>query len=167
MSNYYRRLCQPEHLHSAWKKLSKKKHSKGFDQQTIAKFESELHRNIREISDQLRSGVFQFTPLLGALRDKPSGGKRPLKIPAVRDRLVLKAVHLLVAHRFERYDLPCSFGYIRKIGCADAVKRVRDLAAEGKVWVLEGDISKFSILSTGRCSWIDFSGRSGFGVFRT
>lgn len=143
MSNYYHRLCQPEHLHEAWKKLSKKKHSRGFDQQTIAKFESDLEGNIRQISKELRSHAFRFTPLLGVLLDKSSGGKRPLRIPAVRDRLVLKALHLLVARKFQKYDLPCSFGYIRRISCADAVKRVRGLAAEGKVWVLEGDISKF------------------------
>jgi RNA-directed DNA polymerase len=143
MPSYFHSLSKPEHLHRAWKRLSKKKHSRGFDQQTIERFAARLDDNIQEISRDLRSGQFQFTPLLGCLLDKPGGGKRPLKIPAVRDRVVLKAIHILIAHKFRRYDLPCSFGYIRKIGCADAVKRVRDLAADGKVWVLEGDISKF------------------------
>jgi len=143
MMSYFRQLCQIEHLHEAWKKLSKKKHSHGFDQQTIELFGNQLDHNIRQLSQELRSGGFGFRPLLGCLLDKPDGSKRPLKIPAVRDRLVMKAIHLLIAHKFRKYDLPCSFGYIRRLSTADAVKRVKELAHDGKVWVLEGDIARF------------------------
>jgi RNA-directed DNA polymerase len=143
MLSYFHRLSQVEHLYEAWKRLSKKKHSRGFDQQTIEEFGNHIDHNIRQISRELRSGCFEFTPLLGCLLDKPGGGKRPLKIPAVRDRVVMKAIQLLIVHKFRRYDLPCSFGYIRRISTADAVRRVRELAGDGKVWVLEGDISKF------------------------
>jgi RNA-directed DNA polymerase len=141
--SYLRQLCQVEHFHEARKKLSKKKHSRGFDQQTIERFGNQLDHNIRQLTQELRSGSFEFRPLLGCLMDKPDGSKRPLKIPAVRDRLVMKAIQLLVAHKFRKYDLPCSFGYIRRLSTADAVKRVQELAREGKIWVLEGDIAKF------------------------
>jgi RNA-directed DNA polymerase len=143
MLSYFHRLPQVELLYEAWRKLSKKKHSRGFDQQTIEEFGNQIDHNIRQLSRELRSGRFEFTPLLGCLLEKPGRGKRPLKIPGVRDRVVLKAIHILIAHKFRRYDLPCSFGYIRRVSTADAVRRVRELAAEGKKWVLEGDISKF------------------------
>jgi len=143
MGNYLRRLSAPENLVRAWKKLSKKKHSRGFDEQTIEEFKRDLDRNIREISVELRSGTFEFTPLLGHLHEKPGGGKRPIKIPAVRDRVVLKAVQLLIAHRFDKYNLPCSFGYVPGVSTADAVDSVKRLAASGNVWVLEADMSKF------------------------
>jgi RNA-directed DNA polymerase len=143
MGNYLRRLSAPENLVRAWKKLSKKKHSRGFDEQTIEEFKRDLDRNIREISVELRSGTFEFTPLLGHLHEKPGGGKRPIKIPAVRDRVVLKAVQLLISHRFDKYNLPCSFGYVPGVSTADAVDSVKRLAASGNVWVLEADMSKF------------------------
>jgi RNA-directed DNA polymerase len=143
MLSYFQQIAQIDHLQRAWNKLAKKKHSRGFDRQTIKSFGSQIDQNLRQISRELRSGSFEFTPLLGCLLDKPGGGKRPLKIPAVRDRVVLKAIHLLIAHKFQKYDLPCSFGYVRKRRTSDAVSRVRQLAADGKVWVLEGDISKF------------------------
>lgn len=57
--------------------------------------------------------------------------------------MVLKAIQLLVSHRFDKYNLPCSFGYITGVSTADAVERVRRLAASGNVWVLEADMSKF------------------------
>lgn len=143
MGNYLRQLSAPENLVRAWKKLSKKKHSRGFDEQTIEEFRRDLDRNIREISVELRLGTFEFTPLLGQLHEKPGGGKRPIKIPAVRDRVVLKAVQLLISHRFDKYNLPCSFGYVPGVSTADAVDSVKRLAALGNVWVLEADMSKF------------------------
>jgi len=136
-------LSAPENLINAWNKLSKKKYSRGFDEQTIEEFRRDLDQNIREISAELRSGTFEFTPLLGLLHEKQGGGKRPIKIPAVRDRVVSKAVQLLISHKFDRYNLPCSFGYIPGVSTADAVDSVKRLAASGNVWVLEADMSKF------------------------
>lgn len=143
MGNYFRQLSSPELLRSAWKKLSKKKHSRGFDEQTIEEFKRELEKNIRKISIELRTGTFEFTPLLGRLPEKPGGGKRPIKIPAVRDRVVSKAVQLLISHKFDRYNLPCSFGYVPGVKVADAIECVNRLAGMGNVWVLEADMSKF------------------------
>lgn len=141
--SYLRKLGAPEHLYRAWRKISKKKRSQGFDRQTIERFRRDLDRNIAVISQELRSGSFQFTPFLGCFHQKPGGGKRPIKIPAVRDRVVLKAIQLLIAHKFRRYDLACSFGYVRDRRVSDAVDHVRELANAGNVWVLEADISAF------------------------
>ncbi len=143
MANYLRQLSALEILRSAWKKLSKKKHSRGFDEQTIEEFKRDLEHNLRQISTELRSGKFEFTPLLGRLHEKPGGGKRPIKIPAVRDRVVAKAIQLQISYKFDKYNLPCSFGYIPGVSVADAVERVRNLATSGNVWVLEADMSKF------------------------
>jgi RNA-directed DNA polymerase len=143
MANYFRQLSTSGNLLRAWKKLSKKKHSRGFDEQTIEEFKNDLDQNILRLSAELRSGTFEFTPLLARLHNKPGGGKRPIKIPAVRDRVVLKAIQLLISHRFDKYNLPCSFGYIPNVSTADAVERVRQLAASDNVWVLEADMSKF------------------------
>jgi RNA-directed DNA polymerase len=143
MATYLRRLSAPANLRAAWNKLRKKKHSRGFDDQSIDKFKRDLDRNLKEIGDDLRAGRFEFTPLLGVLHDKPDGGKRPIKIPAVRDRVVLKAIELLISDKFEAYNLACSYGYIKGVSVSDAVRRVQDLAKNGNIWVLEGDISKF------------------------
>jgi RNA-directed DNA polymerase len=143
MQTYLRKLSALPNLYAAWKKLKKKKHSRGFDDQSIDKFKRDLDRNLRGIRDDLRTGRFEFTPFLGVLHDKPGGGKRPIKIPAVRDRVILKAIQLLISHKFDMYNLPCSYGYIPGVKVADAVKRVRDLAGSGNPYVLEGDISKF------------------------
>ena len=143
MANYLRQLSDRENLLRAWKKLSKKKHSRGFDKQTIEEFRRDLEQEIRKISGELRSGTFEFTPLLGRLPNKPGGGKRPIKIPTVRDRVVAKTIQLLISHKFDKFNLPCSFGYVPRVRIADAVERVKGLAASGNIWVLEADMSRF------------------------
>jgi RNA-directed DNA polymerase len=143
MKSYLQKLRSIPHLHSAWKKLKKKRYSRGFDNVTIENFRKDLPRNLEALHEELRNGTFQFTPLLGVLNDKPGGGKRPLKIPTVRDRVVLKAIEQLIEHKFRRYNLDCSYGYISGIAVSDAIKRVNELHAVGNEFVLEGDISKF------------------------
>ena len=139
------RLRDPQHLLRAWQAISKRRpESRGLDQITIDEFRNNLHRHIRIISEQLRDGSFSFTPARGVLIPKAgSTKKRPIKVPAVRDRVVLKAIALLIRPKFEKYDLDCSFGYVRKRGVKDAVDRVNKLAAQGKKIVLKADIHSF------------------------
>jgi group II intron reverse transcriptase/maturase len=138
-------LSSVRHLLYAWKQISKRNvRSHGLDRVTIEEFRDNLHRNLDEISQQIKSGSYRFTPARGWLAPKPgSAQKRPIKIPAVRDRVVLKAIALLVGARFDRYNLNCSFGYIKNRGVKDAIYRVRKLANEGHGVVLEADIHKF------------------------
>jgi len=42
---------------------------------------------------------------------KPQGGKRPLGIPTVRDRVAQQAVKLVLEPIFEADFLPCSYGF--------------------------------------------------------
>ena len=139
------RLRDPRHLLLAWQAISKRRpESRGLDQITIDEFRNNLHRNIGTISEQLRDGSFSFTLARGVLIPKAgSNKKRPIKVPAVRDRVVLKAIALLIRPKFAKYDLDCSFGYVRKRGVRDAVDRVSKLAAQGKKIVLEADIHSF------------------------
>jgi RNA-directed DNA polymerase len=144
MSSYYSKLCQLSHLRLAWRRISKtNKFSRGFDDQTIKNFGDYLEDNLEQISSELRNRNYEFRKARGLLIVKQGGGKRPLKIPAVRDRVVLKGIELLISPRLRGYDLPCSFGYVPNKSVPDAIRRVRQLANEGNTWVLEADIKKF------------------------
>jgi RNA-directed DNA polymerase len=144
MASYYSQLCRPRHLFEAWREISKSnKFSKGFDEQTIKDFSDNLGENILELSRELRNKGFEFTPARGVLAEKPGGKKRPIKVPAVRDRVVLTGIRLLIAHKFEAFDLDCSFGYVKRRNVGDAIDVVMRLAAEGRAVVLEADIKSF------------------------
>ncbi len=56
---------------------------------------------------------------------KPGGGKRPLGIPTIRDRVVQQAARLVVEPIFEADFEPNAYGYRPKRGALDAVNEVR------------------------------------------
>jgi RNA-directed DNA polymerase len=144
MPSFYSRLCKESHLHAAWREISKtNRQSHGFDEQTIKEFSDHLGENIAVLSHQLRTGTFEFEPARGVLAIKEGGKKRPIKVPAVRDRVVLSAFKLLISERFEAFNLDCSYGYVPGRNVRDAIDRIQDLNSAGRTWVLEADIKKF------------------------
>jgi RNA-directed DNA polymerase len=137
-------LRSTNNLLRAWKTISKRNaRSHGLDKVSIEEFRENLHSHLNKIREQLRDGSYKFTPARGWLAPKPGSPGRPIKIPAVRDRVVLKAIAQLIDHRFDDYNLPCSFGYVKHLGVRDAVARVQQLAKDGNTVVLEADIHRF------------------------
>src|SRR5450755_2256585 len=117
-----------EHLRKAWRSISKRnRRSKGLDDITIASFKNHLEDQLGTISAELRSDRYVFGKLRAHAIDKPgSAKKRPLQIPAVRDRVVMKAIALFIAPAFDQLNLNCSFAYIRGRGLQPAIKRVQE-----------------------------------------
>jgi RNA-directed DNA polymerase len=139
-----RKLITLSELRSAWDKLNKRNpRSFGVDGVSIAAFKFNIESHLRKISQQLTNGNYQFQGSRGVLIDKSDGGKRPLKIATVRDRVVAKAIALQLEPKLQKFDQPCSFGYRKKISTKDAVEAIHKLADSGSKWVLEADIKKF------------------------
>ena len=139
-----RKLISLSELQTAWNKLNKRNpRSYGVDGVTIAAFSYNVESQLKKIAQQLANGSYQFQGAKGVLIDKSDGGKRPLKIATVRDRVVAKALALRLEPRLFRFDQPCSFGYRKKLGTRDAVEAIHKLADAGSKWVLEADIKKF------------------------
>lgn len=139
-----RKLITRSQLRSAWEKLNKRNpRSFGVDGVNIAAFKFHLEFHLRKIGQQLTDGSYQFQGSRGVLIDKSDGGRRPLKIATVRDRVVAKALALQLEPKLQKFDQPCSFGYRKKMSTRDAVEAVHKLADSGSKWVLEADIKKF------------------------
>jgi group II intron reverse transcriptase/maturase len=67
--------------------------------------------------------------------------RRPLSIPAVRDRVVQAAVKLVLEPVFEADFLPCSFGFRPKRGAHDTLQVLIDETWRGRRWIVETDIA--------------------------
>src|ERR1043165_1268843 len=75
----------------------------GVDQQTIQQFEAQEKWQISQLKEQLRSGGYQPLPARRVWIPKPgSSEKRPLGIPAVRDRVAQTALRNVLEPIFER-----------------------------------------------------------------
>jgi RNA-directed DNA polymerase len=140
-----RTVSDKEFLRKAWKEISKRNmRSKGLDNVTIKAFKSRLDENLSEISAELRTNTYVFNKLRAHAIKKPGSKKsRPLQIATVRDRVVMKAIALFIEPAFQRFNLDCSFAFIKDRGVNPAIKRIHDLVAQGNKSYFEADIINF------------------------
>lgn len=74
--------------------------------------------------------------------EKRSGGRRPLGIPTVKDRVVQAAVYLVLMPIWEADFHEHSFGFRPKRRAQQAVEAISQAVRSGRVEVLDADISK-------------------------
>jgi RNA-directed DNA polymerase len=113
----------------------------GVDHQTIRRFEARLDEEIDRLHDELRTETYRPRAIRRVWIDKPgSKEKRPLGIPAVRDRVVQAAVRMVIEPIFERDFAEHSYGFRPRRGAKDALRRVDRLVQAGRVWVVDADL---------------------------
>jgi RNA-directed DNA polymerase len=131
-------------LRVAFAKVKARGGAAGVDQQTIKKFERHLEQNLDKLSCQLREDSYQPQAVRRVWIPKPgSAEKRPLGIPAVRDRVVQAAMLHVLEPIFERDFARQSYGFRPKRGCKDALRRVQQLLQEGYHWVVDADLKSY------------------------
>jgi RNA-directed DNA polymerase len=118
--------------------------SSGVDGVTFETVESEgLDEWLTGIREQLRSKAYKPQPVRRVMIPKPGGGKRPLGIPTIRDRVVQTATKLVIEPIFEADLEPNAYGYRPKRSALDAVHKVHELLRKGYTDVVDADVSKY------------------------
>ena len=74
---------------------------------------------------------------------KPGGGKRPLGIPTIRDRVVQTAAKIVLEPIFEADFEDSAYGYRPRRSAVDAVKETHRLICRGYTDVVDADVSKY------------------------
>lgn len=116
--------------------------SAGIDGVSISDFEKNLKDNLYKIWNRMSSGCY-FPPSVKLVEiPKSNGGKRPLGIPTVGDRVAQMAAVMIIEPQIE----PCfhvdSYAYRPKRSAHDAIAKARERCWKYD-WVLDMDISKF------------------------
>ena len=130
-------------LERAWRQVRANRGAAGIDRQTTERVERYgVARLLDELEADFRTGGYRMLPARRVFIPKPgSGERRPLSIPAVRDRIVQAAAKIVIEPIFEADFLPCSFGFRPRRSAHDALQVLVDEAWRGRRWVVETDIA--------------------------
>lgn len=139
----YDKFYRRDVLERAWANVRQNAGAAGIDRATIADVESYgVTRLLDELAAELKAGTYRPLPARRVFIDKRgSAERRPLSIPAVRDRIVQAAVKIVLEPLFEADFSPCSFGFRPKRGVHDALQVLIDESWRGRRWVVESDIA--------------------------
>ncbi|SPF45021.1 RNA-directed DNA polymerase (Reverse transcriptase) [Syntrophobacter sp. SbD1] len=138
------KVHRPSTLAAAWLKVKRNKGSAGSDHQSIEDFEKDLAGEVTRLSEALRTGSYRPRPIRRAYIDKPgSKEKRPLGIPCVRDRVVQRALRIVIEPIFENVFVSHSYGFRPGRGCKDALREVDKLLHAGYTHVVDADIKAY------------------------
>lgn len=141
------KISSQEKLLDAWGKLNKtNKSSHGLDNISIEDFANNLDDKISSISKKLRDNTYSFSATRAVLIPKSNGKFRPLQVPVIGDRLVLKAIAIELENQFAKTiskSEGVSFAYQKKMGVKDAIEKIKELYDRGNPVVLEADLINF------------------------
>jgi group II intron reverse transcriptase/maturase len=130
-------------LFVAFHKLDKKK-SPGIDGQTAAEYAQDLTANLRDLYERLKSKHYRAAPIKRAWIPKEDGTQRPIGILVLEDKIVQKAVAIILESIFEADFYESSYGFRPGRSPHHALQAVRELINRLNVgWILDVDIQQF------------------------
>jgi RNA-directed DNA polymerase len=139
----YDRIFRPDVLWRAWEEVRRNGGSAGVDGVTIEDIERDgVEQVLEQIAQDLKAKRYRPQPVLRVYIPKPDGGKRPLGIPTVRDRVVQQACKIVIEPIFEANLQDCSYGFRPKRSAQQAVKAVKKALITGW-WVVDADIQSY------------------------
>ena len=117
----------------------------GVDGQRAADFAMDLEGNLQNLLGQFRTGAYRAPPVRRVHITKADGrSTRPIGIPTFEDKVLQRALAMLVEAIYEPEFHPGSFGFRPGRNAHDALESLRNgLMSMRGGWVLEVDIKSF------------------------
>jgi len=138
------------HIDFEWMKEAHRRVRKdgapGVDGQTAEEYAKNLEDNLQSLLDRAKSGDhYRAPPVRRVHIPKGSGSKtRPIGIPTFEDKILQKAVAMVLEAVYEQDFLDCSFGFRPGRSAHDALQAVWKHTMDiGGGWLLEADIENF------------------------
>jgi len=129
-------------VYNSYLKVIAKDGSAGIDKQGIDMFNENLKDNLYKIWNRMTSGSYFPPPVRTVFIPKKQGGKRPLGIPTVGDRIAQGVVKDYLEPSLETIFHSSSFGYRPGRSAHDAIKQCQTNCTK-YAWVLDVDIKGF------------------------
>ena len=133
-------------LSHAYRLVRANRGAPGIDGETfdsIEEREGGVEKYLEKIAGELKRKDYTPQAVRRVYIPKAAGGKRPLGIPVIRDRIVQIAVKIVIEPIFEADFQDNSYGFRPKRNAHQAVEDVNNHLLEGKTEVIDADISKY------------------------
>lgn len=123
---------------------TKKGGAVGVDQQSSKDFEANLMDNLKDLLEKLKSGNYKAPPVKRIYLEKGNGKKRPIGIPTFADKVMQRAVVMVLEPIYEQDFKAFSHGFRPNRSAHDAIDAIKEgLWNSGGGFVVEVDISGF------------------------
>jgi RNA-directed DNA polymerase len=136
-------VVENTNMRKAYQRVMANRGAAGIDEMPVEALKPYLQTNWVRIKDALLEGRYRPKPVLRVEIPKPGGGKRPLGIPTVVDRLIQQAVAQVLMPIFDSGFSEFSFGFRPGRSAHQAVVQAREYVASGRGWVVDLDIEQF------------------------
>jgi RNA-directed DNA polymerase len=131
-------------LHEAYRR-TRKNGATGVDRQTAEEYAGNLEVNLRSLLERAQSGSYVAPPVRRIHIPKGDGSQtRPIGIPTFEDKVLQRAVAMVLEAIYEQSFLVCSYGFRPGRSAHQALRLVQSQTVKmaGR-WVLEIDIRRF------------------------
>ena len=125
---------------------TRKNGASGVDNVTAADYEQDLEGNLQRLLERAKLGSYRAPPVRRVYIPKGTSTDevRPIGIPTLEDKILQRAVVMLLDPIYEQDFLDCSYGFRRQRSAHQALeslwKQTMDLKGG---WILEVDVRKF------------------------
>ena len=132
-----------EWLQEAFRR-TRKDGAPGVDGQTADEYAENLEENLQSLLDRFRNGRYRAPAVRRVHLPKGKGKTRAIGIPTVEDKVLQRAVTMVLTPVYEQDFLPCSWGFRPGRSAHQALEVIwQQTMKMGGGWVLEADIQGF------------------------
>jgi group II intron reverse transcriptase/maturase len=117
----------------------------GVDEQTASEYAVDLEANLESLLQRAKSGSYHAPPVRRVWIPKANGKQmRPIGIPTFEDKVLQRAVAMVLEAVYEQDFLDCSYGFRPKRSAHTALDALwHELMAVRGGWLIELDIQDF------------------------
>jgi group II intron reverse transcriptase/maturase len=116
----------------------------GIDEMTATEYAVNLGERIADLHRRMVAREYRAQPARRVWIPKGDGGQRPLAILVLEDKIVQRAVAMLLEAIYEPHFCEFSFGFRRQRSAHQALTYLRQQCLEHDInWIIDADIAKF------------------------
>jgi len=121
---------------------TRKKGAPGVDKITAKEYAENLEEKLSDLYTRLKEGRYSAPPVMRVWIKKEDGKERPIGIPAFEDKIVQRAVEMLLSSIYEQMFYDFSMGFRKGRSQHQAIHNLREYCRRLNInWIISADIT--------------------------